>query len=202
MHKGVIKVCFCLLITTFVLPALAGNAGQEGEPPFTVAGTVIHPPASSVLLKIPVEDSGNGDESEAQQWFHEGDTISGYEIIRIEKDLVIFRHEDRIIRLAVGYGHATMERTSSEQVGPVVSPKRGQLIPAGQEIVPDFPSSNDREIQARFIPPPEDIDDIRKETGIFLEKLVSDPDFIREAEALRSRMLRQMEEEKGKEENG
>lgn len=121
-------------------------------PPFFIKGTVISP--QSRLAHVAVLD----DTRREKQTFEvrEGESLEGYRLARIENHRVYFERDGAMFLLPVGGS------TPVSEPPPPADARR---------TVPE------KERSGEFVPPPANIEEIRRETESFVERLRQDPEF-------------------------
>lgn len=181
----------CLLAAAISIPAFAADDLPPAEkilPPFTVAGTAITSKQKSVLIVAASEDKKEKHGKEI--WVNEGEPFGDYKVIKINKDKVLFEHKGKQFLMAVGYGRYSPRPASS--ISPAKGKDlRGKLVPPSEAVSPALPAEKDKQTEARFIPPPENVDDVRENTRSFLSQLRKNPEFMKQVKVLRQRMLKQ-----------
>jgi len=174
-------------------PAYAKDGSDGISLPFSIAGTVINPPEKSVLIE-PLANWNSQLESEAAKhslWFKEGDSVQGYRIVKIFKDRVSLARSGKTYQMAVGYGHFSPV-VSGKSSDVIIVNERGVVIPSLRRIEPAVPFDHDKAVKAEFIPPPENVSDIRMEAQVFLGELRKSPAFIQKTEEIRARLYKRL----------
>ena len=166
----------CLVRATALLGLLSLGgvawAGGEGDarhslaPPFLVSGTIISPPARIAVIVILDEQGKPVDERK----IHEGDTVKGYRVATIDVDRVVFERD----------GQASPIRVKNEQQGARV-------------IAPVSPYERKRERPVNVVPPPDNIEDVKKQTETFLQQLRESPEFQKGIEQVKRRLRERSE---------
>jgi type II secretory pathway component PulC len=139
-------------------------------PPFRVTGTVIAPPERFVHLLV-VDEKGN---EEGTMRVREKETVKGYLIKQIDNHRVYFEREGKTFRIDVGNDKPAVEEhtpgfTKTPEQQPVQQKKR----------------------KATFIPPPDNIEEIKKQTDAFIEKLKEHPEFKKRLEEKKQQLREQ-----------
>jgi len=196
MHRFnlTIVITFSLIVSLFMnYPAYAKNGGENISLPFSVAGTVINPPEKSVLIKPLAHWNSQLESAIAKHslWFREGDSVQGYRIVKIFKDRVTFARSGKIYRLTVGYGHFSPVFSGKNPDVNIVN-ERGTVLPPLRRIEPVVPFDHDKAVKAEFIPPPEDVSDIRMEAQAFLGQLRKSSSFIQKIEEIRAKLYQRL----------
>jgi len=170
--------------------------------PFKVAGTVINSSKGSVLIEVTsTPEEKNNEISSSERWFHEGDSVQGFDLVKIDKDKVTFERDGQTMHVMVGYGRASKADVVNAVASTPADRTRGKLLPPYATVLPDFPASKDKEIQVRFIPAPENIDNFRIQAQTFLDRLYHNPGFTQKAEILRTRLLQQRKDSESNKDN-
>lgn len=121
-------------------------------PPFFIKGTVLSP--DSRLAHVAVLDDAQRERQVHQ--VREGETLEGYRLARIDNHRVYFERDGVVFLLPVGGSKPTTEPP----------------MPAdAQRLVPQ------KERTGEFVPPPANIEEIRRETDSFVEQLRQNPEF-------------------------
>ncbi|MFQ5355731.1 MAG: hypothetical protein ACE5DY_04440 [Mariprofundaceae bacterium] len=170
---------------------------SEGEIdlPFKVAGTVINSSEESVLIEMTTtQEEKDKETASSEHWFHEGDSVQGFDLVKIDKDKVTFERDGQTLHVMVGYGRASKENVVNAVAVAPADRTRGKLLPPHVTLLADFPASQDKEIQIKFIPAPENVEDFRIQAQAFLDKLYRNPDFTQKAQILRTRLLQQRQD--------
>jgi len=133
-------------------------------PPFRITGTLLSPETKIVhLVILDTARQPQGAPISAK----EGETVAAYLVKRIDNHRVYFEREGQLFLMHVG---------------------GDQIV---QDDAPAPEPVKQKERTANFIPPPENIEEIRKDTAIFIEKLKEQPDFKR---ALEERKLQRQQQ--------
>jgi type II secretory pathway component PulC len=121
-------------------------------PPFFIKGTVLSP--DSRLAHVAVLDDAQRERQVHQ--VREGETLEGYRLARIDNHRVYFERDGVVFLLPVGGSQPALETP----------------VPAdAQRLVPQ------KERTGEFVPPPANIEEIRRETDSFVEQLRQNPEF-------------------------
>lgn len=144
----------------------------DAAPPFRVTGTVIAPPERFVHLLV-LDEKGN---EEGTLRVREGEAVKGYLVKQIDNHRVYFEREGKTVRIDVGN-----DRPAIEEPTPRLNKAPNQQ-PAQQ-----------KERKATFIPPPDNIEEIKKQTDAFVEKLKDHPEFKKRLEE-KKRQIREQQE--------
>jgi len=132
------------------------RAGEGDEPgasarrlPFLVSGTIIAPSTRIALIVVLDEHGAAVQECRS----HEGDTINGFQIARIAEEHVVFQRGGQTFTLRVG-----------------------NQSPGGAD--GETRSAGGRpEIAGGLVPPPDNIEEIKKDTEALVERLKGNPLF-------------------------
>lgn len=122
-------------------------------PPFFIKGTVLSP--GSRLAHVAVLDDAQREK--LVQQVREGETLEGYRLARIENHRVYFERAGVVFFLPVGGSKSAAE--------PPVPAEARILVPLQKERT------------AVFVPPPDNIGEIRQDLEGFVERLRQDPEF-------------------------
>ena len=157
--------------------AWAGEEGDKGNspaaavhthaPPLLVTGTVISPPTKIALIVI-LDEQGK---ALSEIKLHEGEAVEGYRITKIQQDTVFFERDGQTFPIRVGNNR--------------------RPVPTTIEVV--TPYERKKEKPANFIPPPDDIEDVKKQTETFMERLKENPEFQKGLEDMRRRLRERSE---------
>jgi type II secretory pathway component PulC len=163
-----------------LLVGVSAWAGEEGPignspaaavpthvPPLLVAGTLISPPTRIALIVI-LDEQGK---ATGERKLHEGEDVNGYRIAKIHQDMVYFERDGRTFPIRVGNNR--------------------QTIPTTIDVVTRFERTKEK--PANFVPPPDDIEDIKKQTETFMERLKESPEFQKGLEEMRRRLRERSE---------
>lgn len=133
-------------------------------PPFRVTGTLISPGSKVVhLVILDSERRPQGEPVSAK----EGETVAAYLVQRIDNHRVYFERDGQLFLMHVGGDRVVLDDA------------------------PPPANARQKERTGNFIPPPENIEAIRKDTAVYIEKLKEQPDFKRALEERRRQHLEQ-----------
>lgn len=133
-------------------------------PPFRISATLLSATQRTAhVQRLDAARKAYG----AQIAANEGETVDGYRVERIDNHRVHFTRDGHWFRLDVG-----ADRSEPVDTPPPV---------AGHQ----------KERTGKFIPPPENIEAIRKDTAVYIEKLKEQPEFKR---ALEERKLQRQQQ--------
>jgi len=152
-----------VLLTTGAAGAVEERAATEiAAVPFRVSGTLISPP-TRIALVVLLDEQGK---ATGEVKLHEGDIFEGYRLVSIEAHEVVF-----------------------EQRGRTVSVKVGNDLPAAptSAVVPVIPHERTKPRPGTIIPPPDNIEEIRRQTETFLEQLRQNAEFQKGLDAVKER---------------
>ena len=176
-RRVVAAVALSGLLLLVGVHASASEEGHEGNrpaaavpshaPPLLVTGTVIAPPTKIALIVI-LDEQGK---ATAERTLHEGEDVNGYRIAKIQRDIVYFERDGRTFSIRVGNNR--------------------QPIPTTINIV--TPYQRKKEKPATFVPPPDDIEDVKRQTETFMERLKESPEFQKGLEEMRRRLRERSE---------
>ena len=147
-----------------VISSVTGTAAAPPPPPFRISATLLS--ASQRTAHVQRLDAARKPYG-ALIAANEGETVDGYRVDRIDNHRVYFKRDGHWFRLDVG----------ADRSEPVATP-------------PPV-AAHQKERTGKFIPPPENIEEIRKDTAIYIEKLKEQPDFKR---ALEERKLQRQQQ--------
>jgi len=133
-------------------PTPPEQRAEVPPPPFFVKGTVLSP--DSRLAHVAVLDDAQREKQSYQ--VREGETLEGYRLARIDNHRVYFERDDVVFLLPVGGSKPATE--------PPVPADARRLVPQ-------------KERTGEFVPPPANIEEIRRETDSFVERLRQNPEF-------------------------
>jgi len=188
----------CYFLAAGFPAAMAADAGdrvQKETIPFTVAGTVISARQNTVLIrtgKDAEQRKRKNQNRDSEKWLHEGESFQDYRIVKINKDKVLFEHKGKKFTILVGYGSYSPRPASSITASEAKS-LRGKLIPPAQAITPELPAARDKQVNAKFIPPPENADEVRANAQAFFDKLRKNPQFMKKVEEMRPIIRKRLE---------
>jgi type II secretory pathway component PulC len=136
-----------------------GEAGRVAvqAPPFLVVGTVLSPDTKVVAITILDEGKSMRDVK-----LHEGESVEGYRVAKIEMDQVLFERDGQTFPIRVGNDRQPAPRTA-----------------------PAIPYERKKPVRAEFVAPPDNIDEIRKQTDEFVQRLKENPEFQKGMDQLR-----------------
>lgn len=137
--------------------------------PFRVTGTVLAPREKFVHLLV-LDEKGK---EEGTVRVREGESIKGYRVTQIENQYASFEKDGQTVRIAVGN-----DRLVSEEKKP--RPRTSQAPPM--------------EMKGRIVPPPENVEEVRKEAERFFEKLREHPEFKKRLLEEKKRQLGEQQE--------
>ncbi len=138
-------------------------------PPFYIKGTVLYP--DSRLAHVALLDDAQREKQSYQ--VREDETLEGYRLARVENHRVYFERDGVVFLLPVGGS----------------KPAEEPPVPAdAQRLVPQ------KERAAEFVPPPANIEDIRRETDSFFEQLRQNPELQKSRERRKNRELQERQE--------
>jgi len=134
--------------------------------PFAVAGTVTAPPTKRAVLSMIGPEGRTG----AQMLAGEGEIVAGYRVVSIHPDRVVFERD----------GHAFFVRIGTErQDAPTLA---SPTLYGGKRTAP-----------LTVIAPPANIEEIRQQAGVFVDRLKANPEFQNGVDT----MLRRVREREG-----
>lgn len=152
------------------IPSVPGNEGAAAQippPPFFVRGTFVSPEIRTA--QVSVHDKDN--KVVASYSVKEGDTLEGYLVKGIYNHLVYFERDKAVFVIAVG---------SSRIEAP-------SMLPA-DAFRGNFPQ---KERTIEFVPPPENIEEVRKQAEAFVDRLRQDPEFQKVLEKKKKEIMEQ-----------
>ena len=126
------------------------NAESPAGLPFAVAGTMTAPPTKFAVISMIGREGKPG----AQVLAGEGAVVAAYRVISIHPDRVVFARE----------GHTFFVRVGTE--------RQDALTPT-----PTTPYVRKRTAPLRVVAPPANIEEIRQQTGAFVDLLKANPEF-------------------------
>ncbi len=153
-------------------PTPPEQRGAVPPPPFFIKGTVLSP--ESRLAHVAVLDDAQREKQSYQ--VREGETLEGYRLARIDNHRVYFERDGVVFLLPVGGSLAAAE--------PPVPADAQRLVPQ-------------KERTGEFVPPPANIEEIRRETDSFVERLRQNPEFRKTLEQ-KTRERQEQQEAAGK----
>ena len=142
------------------------NAESPAGLPFAVAGTMTAPPANVAVISM----IGREGKAGSQMLVSEGAVVATYRVVRIHADRVVFERE----------GHTFFVRIGAE--------RQDALTPT-----PTTPYVRKGSAPMRVVAPPANIEEIRQQTGAFVERLKANPEFQKRVDT----MLRRVREREG-----
>jgi type II secretory pathway component PulC len=142
------------------------NAESPAGLPFVVAGTMTAPPTKFAVISMIGPEGKAG----AQMLASEGAAVAAYRVVSIHPDRVVFEREGRTFFVRVG------------------TERQDELTPT-----PTTPYVRKRSAPLTVVAPPANIEEIRQQTGAFLERLKANPEFQKRVAA----MLRRVREREG-----
>jgi hypothetical protein len=142
------------------------NAESPAGLPFAVAGTMTAPPTNVAVISM----IGREGKAGSQVLASEGAIVATYRVVRIHADRVVFARE----------GHTFSVRVGAE--------RQDGLTPT-----PATPYVRKGSAPMRVVAPPANIEEIRQQTGAFVERLKANPEFQKRVDA----MLRRLREREG-----
>ena len=142
------------------------NAESPAGLPFAVAGTVTAPPTKLAVISMIGPEGKAG----AQMLASEGAVVAAHRVVSIHPDRVVFERD----------GHTFVIRVGTE--------RQDALTPT-----PTTPSVRKRSVPLTVVAPPANIEEIRQQTGAFLERLKANPEFQKRVDT----MLRRVREREG-----
>jgi hypothetical protein len=129
--------------------------------PFAVAGTMTAPPTKRAVISMIGPEGRTG----AQMLAGEGAIVAGYRVVSIHPDRVVFERD----------GHSFFVRIGTERPGaPTLAPP---TLYGGKRTAP-----------LTVIAPPANIEEIRQQTGVFVERLKANPEFLKGVDAMLRRV--------------
>jgi type II secretory pathway component PulC len=146
-------------MTLVGLLVLGGGAwaGEEGDarnspgaPPFLVSGTIVSPPTRIALIVI-LDEQGK---AVGEVKVHEGDTVKGYRVVKIDPERVLFERDGQPSPIRVGNAH--------------------HPVPVN---APVTPYERRKERPVNVVPPPDNIEDVKKQTETFMQQLRDSSEF-------------------------
>ena len=147
-----------------VISNVTGGDAMPPPPPFRISATLLSASQRSAHLQL--LDAARKPYG-ALIAANEGETVEGYRVERIDNHRVYFKRDGHWFRLDVG-----ADRIEQADAPPPVA-------------------AHQKERAGKFIPPPENIEEIRKDAAVFIEKLKEQPDFNR---ALEERKLQRQQQ--------
>ena len=118
--------------------------------PFAVTGTMIAPPTKLAIISM----TGSAGQAGAQMLASEGAVVAAYRVVSIHSDRVVFERD----------GHTFLVRVGAEARDALTSP-------------PGTTSGRKGSAPLRVVAPPANIEEIRQQTGAFIERLKANPEF-------------------------
>jgi len=126
------------------------DSGGSASLPFAVTGTMIAPPTKLAVISM----IGAAGQTRAQMLASEGAVVAAYRVVSIHSDRVVFERD----------GHTFLVRVGAEARDALTSP-------------PGTPSGRKGSAPLRVVAPPANIEEIRQQTGAFIERLKANPEF-------------------------
>ena len=164
MMSSVQRAAFALAASVFLVLACVGveasdrgeaaetlprmDSGSPASLPFAVTGTMTAPPTKFAVISMIGPEGRAG----AQMLATEGAVVAAYRVVSIHPDRVVFEHD----------GHAFFVRVGTERLN--VS-------------MPTTPYVRRRTAPLTVVAPPENIEEIRQQTGSFVDLLKANPEF-------------------------
>ena len=142
------------------------NAERPAGLPFAVAGTMTAPPTKFAVISM----IGREGKAGSQMLASEGAVVATYRVVSIHADRVVFERE----------GHTFFVRVGAE--------RQDALTPT-----PTTPYVRKGSAPMRVVAPPANIEEIRQQTGAFVERLKANPEFQKRVDT----MLRRVRERDG-----
>ena len=142
------------------------DVGSPAGLPFAVAGTMTAPPTKRAVISMIGPEGRAG----AQMLAGEGAVVAGYRVVSIHPDRVVCERD----------GHSFFVRIGTErQDAPTLAPP---TLYGGTRTAP-----------LTVVAPPANIEEIRQQTGVFVERLKANPEFQKGVDT----MLRRVRERDG-----
>lgn len=142
-------------------------------PPFFIKGTVLSP--DSRLAHVAVLDDAQREKQTYQ--VRESETLEGYRLVRVENHRVYFERDGVVFLLPVGGS----------------KPAEEPPVPAdAQRLVPQ------KERTGEFVPPPANIEEIRRATDNYFEQLRQNPELQKSRGRRKNREIQEQQEAAGK----
>jgi len=177
------RIVRALAVPAFLLLACAGARASDSEHaitesssevnaegptglPFAVGGTMTSPPTNFAVISMIGRDGKAG----SQMLASEGAVVATYRVVRIHADRVVFEREGRTFIVRVG------------------AERQDALTPT-----PTTPYVRKGSAPMRVVAPPANIEEIRQQTGAFVERLNGNPEFQKHVDT----MLRRAREREG-----
>jgi hypothetical protein len=143
------------------------NGESPAGLPFLVTGTMTAPPTKLAVISM----IGREGKAGAQMLASEGAVVAAYRVVGIHPDRVVFERD----------GHAFFVRVGAER----------QDVLDGQGSTTQYVRK--RSAPLRVVAPPANIEEIRQQTGAFVERLKANPQFQKSVETM-LRRVREREE--------
>jgi type II secretory pathway component PulC len=143
------------------------NAESPAGLPFLVTGTMTAPPTKFAVISMIGREGKGG----AQMLASEGAVVAAYRVVSIHPDRVVFERDGIAFLVLVG---AERQDSLNAQWSTTQYVRR-------------------REAPLRVVAPPANIEEIRQQTGAFVERLKANPQFQKSVET----MLRRVREREG-----
>ena len=137
------------------------NAETPAGLPFAVAGTMTAPPTKFAVISM----IGREGKAGSQMLASEGAVVATYRVASIHADRVVFERE----------GHTFVVRVGSD--------RQDALTPA-----PTTPYVRKGAAPLRVVAPPANIEEIRQQTSVFVERLKANPTFQNSVDAMLRRV--------------
>jgi hypothetical protein len=179
MMSSVLWTVRALAAPAFVLLACAGVCASDRDEhgaaensqrvdvespanlPFAVAGTMTAPPTKRAVISMIGPEGRAG----AQMLAGEGAVVAGYRVVSIHPDRVVFERD----------GHSFFVRIGTERQD-------------ASTLAPPTLSGGKRTAPLTVVAPPANIEEIRQQTGVFVERLKANPEFQKGVDTTRGRV--------------
>jgi type II secretory pathway component PulC len=126
------------------------NAESPAGLPFAVAGTMTAPPTKFAVISMIGPEGKAG----AQVLASEGAVVAAYRVVSIYADRVVFERE----------GHTFLVRVGTERQDALTSSPATPYVRKGSAPL-------------RVVAPPANIEELRQQTGAFIDRLKANPEF-------------------------